>query len=162
MNYLLSFLVLVFLSAADCLASTSAPPLVLARDGRSEYAIVLAAQPSQAERFAAEELAAFLKRGTGAELPIVAEPECVGGRGIFLGPTALAAKHGMDAAGWGEEEWGIRAADGHLIVTGGRPRGTLYGVYELLERVGGVQRMSLGPLCSTSCRPCSRPRGLSI
>jgi len=93
MNHILPFLMLVSLSAADCLASAPAPLLVVARDGRSEYAIVLAAQPSEAERFAAEELAAFLQRGTGAELPIVAESEFSGGRGIFLGPTALAAKH---------------------------------------------------------------------
>ena len=138
-NYTRSLFALIFLSAAVCRASASAPPLVLARDGHSEYAIVLGAQPTEAERYAAEELALFLKRGTGAELPIVAEPKHSGGRGVFLGQTALAAKHGTDPAGWGEEEWSIRAVDGHLIVTGGRPRGTLYGVYELLERVGGVR-----------------------
>ena len=139
MNYLPSFLVLVFLSAADCLASTSAPPLVLARDGRSEYAIVLGAQPSEAERFAAEELVAFLKRGTGAELPIVAEPEFSGGPGIFLGPTALAAKYAARR---------LQLGRGGVVDPGrGRPvdrdrrapRGTLYGVYELLERVGGIR-----------------------
>ncbi|NLF67607.1 MAG: DUF4838 domain-containing protein [Candidatus Anammoximicrobium sp.] len=139
MKHLVPFLVLFSWFAADRSASAAAPPLVLARDRHSEFAIVLGACPSEAERFAAEELAAFLQRGTGAELPIVAESEYSGGRGIFLGPTALAAKHGMDAADWGEEEWGVRAVDGQLIVTGGRPRGTLYGVYELLERVGGVR-----------------------
>ncbi len=139
MNQILPLLLLVPLSAADSPAAAPAPLLVVARDGRSEYAIVLGAKPTQAERFAAEELAVFLKRGTGAELPIVAESEFSGGRGVFLGPTALTARHGMDATGWGEEEWGIRAVDGQLIVTGGRPRGTLYAVYELLERVGGVR-----------------------
>jgi len=138
-NHILSVLAMAAVSAADCLASASAAPLILARDGHSEYALVLAAQPAAAERFAAEELALFLNRSTGAELPIVAEPEYSGGRGIFLGPTAQAAKHGADPAGWGEEEWAIRAVDGHVIVTGGRPRGTLYGVYELLERVGGIR-----------------------
>jgi hypothetical protein len=122
-----------------CELGEAGDSMPLTQDGRSEYAIVLGAQPTEAERFAAEELALFLKRGTDAELAVAAEPGYSGDHGIFVGQTAFAAKHGADAAGWGEEEWGVRAVDGQLIVTGGRPRGTLYGVYELLERVGGVR-----------------------
>ena len=36
-----------------------------------------------------------------------------------------------------EEEWLVKAMpDGNLIITGGKLRGTLYGVYEFLEYAG--------------------------
>ena len=37
-----------------------------------------------------------------------------------------------------DEEWVIRTDNGSLVITGGRPRGTLYGVYEFLEGQGIV------------------------
>jgi len=38
-----------------------------------------------------------------------------------------------EASALGEEEWVIRTIGNDLLLTGGRPRGTMYAVYEFLE-----------------------------
>jgi hypothetical protein len=58
---------------------------------------------------------------------------------IYLGDTAFARTHGIDPSKLGTEESVIHTADGSLIITGGRPRGTLYGVFDFLESVLGVR-----------------------
>ncbi|MBM3498147.1 MAG: DUF4838 domain-containing protein, partial [Armatimonadetes bacterium] len=126
---------LVLLIASHCAAA----PLAISADGRSEYAVVQAAGATEAESFAAQELAAFLRRGTGAEWPLAGEAGFGGGRAVYVGPTAFAAKHGLTPDELGPEEWVIRRFEGDLVLCGGRPRGTLYGVYEFLERFVGVR-----------------------
>jgi hypothetical protein len=54
-----------------------------------------------------------------------------------VGQTAFAAAQGIDLAGLGEEEWVIRTVGEDLVIAGGRPRGTLYGVYQFLEHQVG-------------------------
>jgi len=127
---------LVFLCGADHPPSGAAP-LFLARDGRSEYAIVLGSQPTEVERFAARELTTFLARVSGAVLPVVSESDLSkskGACGVYVGWTKVAANQGIDPAALAEEEWIIRTVGQDLILAGGRPRGTLYAVYEFLER----------------------------
>jgi hypothetical protein len=115
------------------------PPLVLAAGGRSDFALVESAQPSEAERRAVRELADFIRRSTGAALPIVQEKDFKDGRGVYVGQTDFARRHEIDFARLGPEEWIVRAVGPHLIVAGGRPRGTLYGAYEFLEEFAGVR-----------------------
>ena len=45
----------------------------------------------------------------------------------------------MDTSKLGPEEAVLKTVEGSVIVAGGRPRGTLYAVYELLEKYGGVR-----------------------
>ena len=113
--------------------------LPLARDGRTEYVAVLPAAASDAEIYAAEELVEFVRRASGATLPVVEESAHPGGPAIYLGSTNFAAGQGVDLAVFGAEEWLLRVADGNLILAGGRPRGTLYAVYEFLEGILGVR-----------------------
>ncbi len=59
------------------------------------------------------------------------------GKAIYLGNTAYARKNGITQESMKEEEWLVKAMpDGNLIITGGKLRGTLYGVYEFLEYAG--------------------------
>jgi len=62
-----------------------------------------------------------------------------GGAAIYLGDTAFARAHGIISGELGAEESILRSVGGSLIVTGGRPRGTLYAVYELLENTVGCR-----------------------
>ena len=97
--------------------------------------IVLADSPTVAEQTAAKELDTYLSKMTG--VPCVIVPEAKAAKcAIYVGPTALAKQAGIDCRELDKEEWILRARDGNLIVAGGRPRGTLYGVYDLLERLG--------------------------
>ncbi len=115
------------------------PPLPLVENGASEFSIVVGAAPSEAEQFAAEELAGFLERATGASIPVIPEAGHGEGPAVYLGWTEFAQSQGIDPAELGEEEWMLQVAEGNLLVLGGRPRGTLYAVYEFLERFAGVR-----------------------
>jgi hypothetical protein len=114
-------------------------PLILAAGGKTTFRIVAAANSMPAERTAAVELANYLKKVTGAEFPVVTESGApVTSPAIYLGWTDFAASHGIDSAGLGAEEWLLRRVGDDLVITGGRQRGTLYGVYDFLERETGV------------------------
>lgn len=113
-----------------------AESLVVAEAGRSEYRIVLADDASPSTRHAAEELQRFLEEMTGAKLPIVSDRQPAGPCEILLGDSAhLRSLVGMaiDFAKLGAEGYVLRTSGRRLVIAGGKERGTMYGVYGLLE-----------------------------
>jgi len=125
-------------AAALCLAvsrNAGAAELVLADGGKSAYRIVLPDGASPSTRYAAEELQQFLEQITGAKPPIASAGEPAGDHEIVLGKNPrlekLDAK--IDFPSLGQEGYVIRTVGPHLVIAGGEPRGTLYGVYGLLE-----------------------------
>ncbi|HID11880.1 MAG TPA: DUF4838 domain-containing protein, partial [Candidatus Latescibacteria bacterium] len=103
--------------------------------GRSSYRIVVGEEVSPSERHAAEELRAFLEEICGCALPIVRDIG-EGERGIFVGDSpALRRLVGdrIDYEGLGEEGFVLWTVGPHLVLSGGRRRGTLYSVYTFLE-----------------------------
>ena len=115
--------------------------LQLAQDGKTGYVIVQSANPIPAEEFAAAELSSLLKRSTGAVFPIQKEVpgQAPPARAIFVGATDFAVRLQMDLAAAGPDQWFIRSTGEHLVLCGGRPRGTLYAVYEFLEQELGCR-----------------------
>jgi len=131
-------LLLTGLCAGMLLSFSSCNKLMIAREGATQYTIVQADQATEPEKYAAQELTNFLSRVTGASFPVVAESSLSGKtRGIYVGWTQYAARNGIEASKLGEEEWIIRSIGKDLVLTGGRPRGTMYAVYEFLERQVG-------------------------
>ncbi|HJN15142.1 MAG TPA: DUF4838 domain-containing protein [Armatimonadota bacterium] len=121
------------LVAAACASPLGAA--VIARDGQPAIAIAVADRPTPPERFAADELVLHLKKITGGAFEVVKEGKLRRGRAaIFVGHTRFAVQSGVDVTVMGEEESLARTVGDSLILTGGRPRGTLYAVYEFLER----------------------------
>jgi len=112
----------------------------LAVDQVPVVAVYLADEPSAAEETAARELADYLGRITGSRFEIRRESDDPGDiPAILVGPTAAARAAGRAFDELGEEEWVVRTAGERLLLFGGRPRGTLYAVYEFLERHLGVR-----------------------
>lgn len=132
-------LLLAFFALVACKpnAPSLQKDLKLASDGHAALTIILSNDPSDTEKFAAEELRTFLSRVTGADFVIAAEDEASAVPGIYVGWTTFAKDQGIDFAPLGEEEWIIRTTNDSLILTGGRPRGTLYAVYDFLEKQVG-------------------------
>jgi hypothetical protein len=117
------------------LSTAAGASLLLADHGRSDYRIVIAKSASPSEKHAAAELQMFLEQICGARLPVVTDDEPLGEREIILGDNAHLRPAGVDVdlAQLGDEGFVIRTAPPHLIIAGGRQRGTMYGVYTLLE-----------------------------
>ncbi|HEY3415824.1 MAG TPA: DUF4838 domain-containing protein, partial [Armatimonadota bacterium] len=117
----------------------AAANLTLARGGKAQVVIACPAAPIPAETRAVKELGDYLQKITGATFAVVDDQEVGGKPAIYVGPTAFAKGQGIDVTALGKEESIIRTVGNSLLITGGRPRGTLYGVYRFLENQLGVR-----------------------
>ncbi len=127
--------VLVALVGIGFAALAQGSELVLAEGGQTAFKIVLADDASPSTKYAASELQSFVEQITGAKLPIVSDNEPAGAHEIVLGSHARLKALGVaiDFGSLGPEGYVLRTSGPHLIIAGGAPRGTLYGVYGLLE-----------------------------
>ena len=113
---------------------TDTPRPHIARDGSPGMVVVCGADPIPAERTAVRELVEHVAKVSGATLKTVAEKDVPNGApAIYVGHTAFAAEQGVKVDALGPDRWVIRTVGNRLILSGGRPRGTLYAVYEFLE-----------------------------
>ncbi|HTK78513.1 MAG TPA: DUF4838 domain-containing protein [Gemmataceae bacterium] len=138
-----SLLTVLALSAAP----EPAAPVLLADGGRSSYRVVVHRGATAVERHAAEELAGFLREVSGATFP-VEETAHVGtapAHSILVGPQAAAGIIPPgDIGRLGSDGYVLRTRGPTLAIAGGRPRGTLYGVYSFLEDVLGCRWFTPG------------------
>jgi len=109
--------------------------MVIAEDGTSTYAIVVAEDASPSTRHGAQELQRFLGEMTGATLPIIPDTASLGAHEIVLGNNAHLEQLGVDIdfEALGDEGYVIRTVGDRLVIAGGDLRGTMYGIYGLLE-----------------------------
>jgi hypothetical protein len=125
----------------------SGEKMTLAQAGATPYVITVSADATAPEKTAANELAAYLKKITGAEFALVAPADAAGRPVIAVGPgaaKALAPSLDLSKAGptgLGEDGIVLKAVGKNLLLSGaaGAKRGTLYAVYEFLERACGVR-----------------------
>jgi hypothetical protein len=122
-------------------AWTAQADLILVNRGKSRYKIVIPVAATLAERHAAEELQLYLQRMSGARLPIVSDTEPAAFREILLGDNLhlRRIRRKIDLEKLGPDGFVLRTEHNQLIIAGGRPRGTLNGVYTLLEEKLGVR-----------------------
>ena len=122
------------------LVAAFASPLLaidLAKDGRALARIAVPANPARLEKMALTDLQEFLNRMTGATFEAVEESQIRPDEpAIHLGWTKAAKASGIDYGSLGKEEWVVKADANTLIITGGRPAGTFYGVWQFLNRLG--------------------------
>jgi hypothetical protein len=129
----------LMLSALFPALNSMATELHLAEDGRALLPIVVAERATAPEKHAAAELQRFLAEATGAEFELLAQAPA-DGAAILVGPDAAAdAGLAFDPKGLGADGIEIRVEDGRLLLAGGRPRGTLYAVFEFLQRCVGCR-----------------------
>ncbi len=126
--------------------------LFLVRDGKPAATIVIAANATRTVRYAVQELNEHLELSTGAALPVVEDGQQAAGPTIHVGATQLTERLGLAPRYLGPDNWVVSRAGQALILSGGDsefdpepvssalfPFGTLYAVYEFLERVVGVR-----------------------
>jgi len=106
----------------------------------AHWDIIASPDAIPAERYAAQEFQRLFRGATGIQLPIrYYAPEKA--HHVFVGPGAAldASDLLLDTAGMGEEEFRIIVETARVAIAGGRPRGTLYGVYQFLEDALGIR-----------------------
>jgi len=126
-------------SAILCVCAVSLPAATLMEDGRSDYQIVVAENAVPSEVTAAGELRDFLTKISGVTLPIVRQKSAA--PAILVGQSAeIAQALGLDDfSRLKPDEIILKTVGNDLILSGSRPRGSLYAVYELLESQFGVR-----------------------
>ncbi len=125
----------------ETLAPAGGPRHMVVDKGQAAATIVLPAEPRPLESFAAEELRKYVKAITGQSLPVVKEPADPQGYAIHLGQTGAAKKanFALTEEKLGRDGYAARADSGGLVIVGRCPLGTLFGVYDLVEREFGVR-----------------------
>jgi hypothetical protein len=116
--------------------------LCLVVNAASQFTIVRPADASPALVYAAEELQRFTREMTGVELSIIADDQPLPAHAILLGITrhterVLGEKPDLEELQ--DDGFRLVARPPHLLIIGSPVRGTLYGVYELLEKYGGCR-----------------------
>jgi hypothetical protein len=127
--------------AVFIIGTTAKADVTLCDHGKTQYRIVLPANAIPSERYAAEELQNYLEKMSGAKPAIVTDSEKPSGREILLGDNAHLEKAGIkvDFNRLGTDGFVLRVDGNRLVIAGGRPRGTLNGVYTMLEEKLGVR-----------------------
>jgi len=148
----------VLLTAAVARAG-HAERLTLVRDGQATSAIVLAVKPTRAAQFAAAELQYHLRKMTGATVPVVTDANPAPSTAVLVGESAATRALGLTNDGFGPQEYLIGFRPGALVLMGHdaadlgemdyedaatfpgdfAAQGTVYAVYDFLERFGGVR-----------------------
>jgi hypothetical protein len=125
-------LLALLLGLACC---TTACGLTLVRDGKSDYVIVLSAKASPSQQRAANELQSYVEQISGAKLPIQSDEKPTPPHAILLG-TNVRRKESIAVSQLGPEGFTLKTFGDTLIIAGSDVRGTMYGVSELLEKLG--------------------------
>ncbi len=131
----------------------------LVRDGTARAVVITADDPTPVAKHAANELIDHIERATGVRLDLATEstiPDPSQNR-VYIGDTRAARTAGIDVDALTDEAAVLRATDRALYIVGrenaadpldqnNRHSGTLWGVYELLDRDLGVRWLWPGPL----------------
>src|SRR5579872_34973 len=127
-------------------AISAARAVTLVEHSTAKAIIVVGSKASAGERFAAEELSQYIKKATGAELPVMHSAR-QGAAKILVGPSSCppnAAERLRNVRGDG---WLIETEpDGSLVLAGNGRDGTSMAVYQFLERFAGVRWLWPGDL----------------
>ncbi len=113
--------------------------LQIVKDGVSEYVIVRGENASPSDQTAAEQLQVYLQQITGAELPIVTDTVAAAEKEIIVGKTNRETEGEFVREELNEDGFVIKTTGEKLYIVGTEERGTLFGVFDFLERYLGCR-----------------------
>lgn len=111
----------------------------LVSGGSSDYKIVIPAQPSNSEAYAARELRFFIGEATGAQLEIISDDGLSfdeSAKYLSLGNTSIFRASGLsvDYDQLNSDGFKIKTFGNTVVMSGARGNGTLYAAYGFLQR----------------------------
>lgn len=149
----------LFLFSAIAMINCSAQVLELAKAGSSVYRIFLPAKPSKTEMRAAAVLRDYFTRVTGTELPVVKEDKINILPGIFIGNSSLLNRN--DLSRLPDDGFIIRTIQKNILIAGNGPKGSLYAVYEFIEKYLGCRKWDGGPAYTPKLSTLTIPAHIS-
>lgn len=119
-------------------SSCAAQDITIAKNGCSDYSIVLPLSPSKNEQAAADLLKKTVKEATGIELPLLNEQSYKGDKGIYIGKVKAipAAKLGQVR----DDGFCIVSDKENIFIAGKSGRSTESGIYYFLEQYVGCRK----------------------
>lgn len=132
------FFVFILAAHVACAQTLS----IAVRGQPATYTIIRPANASPSQIYAAEEFQRFSEEMTGVKLSIATDEGPLPAKAVLLGNTRHTTEllgAPVDMPGLGADGFRIVAKPPHLLIVGTPERGTLYGVYEILERFGGCR-----------------------
>ena len=105
-------------------------PMYIVENGETDYVIVTEENPDECILTAVDELQNYIEKISGAKLDYITEDALTDSQKAII----LGTGENMDS-----DAFTIRSDSANLYISGGSDRGTLYGVYTLLEEYLGVR-----------------------
>ncbi len=99
-------------------SAQAAEQSLLVEDGKPRAAIVIAGEPTRMQKLAAEELQKYIKKISGAELPIGTEPVGELPMTVYVGESEHTRKLGLTNDDLDYGAYRIRSGDGYLALLG--------------------------------------------
>ena len=140
--------------SAELTASMVKKPLQLIKNGKPCFVIVTADKPNRIVQYAVKELQLHIKLACGTAPAVLKESRYKSGPAIMVGETAVAQKYGINPELLAPENLVVARLNDVIVLSGGDnpaipasmvagrafvPVGTLYAVYEFLEKVVGCR-----------------------
>lgn len=125
--------------AAPKAVAAKASNMIIAQNGKTAYVITVAADAIPAEQTAATQLQDYLQQMTGARLTVKPESQVPANAPQILvgaGPRVKALLARQDWKALETDGIVLKTVGKNLILAGGRPRGSLYAVFQFLEDAG--------------------------
>ena len=116
-------------------------PMYIVQNCETDFVIVTEDEPDECILTAVNEMQTYIEKISGAELEHITESEYTDGeKAIIIGETELEKSiTTVDRQKIGADGFFIYSNGTQLLIAGGDSRGTLYGVYTLLEEYLGVR-----------------------
>lgn len=124
------------------LLSSCTDTIRLADKGRSDYRIVVSADADSLTRLTAERFQSYFQQISQAGLPVVTDTVATTAKEIVFGRTNRIAEDTAKMATLGQDGFVIYTHGPTLYVAGNTPRGTMNGMYTLLEDYLGCRKYS--------------------
>ena len=129
----------MFIAISSVLSAASAADLSVG-DLRN-WSITVSTTPIPSETYAAKEFQHYLHQTSGILLPIRTAGKATAHQ-VFIGPSKALRSSSLGFTmehKYAAEELRIVITADHIAILGGRPRGTLYGVYTFVEDYFGIR-----------------------
>ena len=117
------------------------------QNGVSQYQIVIPNEYTAAERYAAEELTSFIEQAYNVKLQTIVDVNATpseNAKYISIGDTSILdwCNFGVDYSKLNVEGFFIKTKGDMIVMDGANQHGTLYAVYDFLEKFVGIRFLS--------------------